>query len=182
MAIDKKRMLKQVGVLTLIVCISTVLLSLTHAVTQPIIEKNREERIENNIDLIFPEQESKEKRVAYKGGQKIGEYYAVYDEFDREIGYVAVQETQGYQDTIRMLVGIGPSKQQVESIVILEQHETPGLGTKIEKDWFVNQFEGVASDEIALEQNGGKIDAISGATISSEAVVSGANASMGWIR
>lgn len=182
MAIDKRRMIKQAGILTLIVCVSTVLLTFTYALTNPIIEKNREDRIENNINLIFPEMERKELRPAYDEGRKVGDYYAAYDSYDRIIGYVAVQEQQGYQSTIRMLVGISPSKDRVESIVILEQQETPGLGTKIEKDWFVDQFMGVGKNEIALTREGGSIDAISGATISSQAVVSGVNESIGWIR
>jgi len=48
--------------------------------------------------------------------------------------------------------------------------ETPGLGAKITEDDFLDQFEGMALGDLALTADGGEVDAISGATISSEAV------------
>jgi len=48
--------------------------------------------------------------------------------------------------------------------------ETPGLGAKITEDDFQDQFEGIALGDLALTADGGEVDAISGATISSEAV------------
>jgi electron transport complex protein RnfG len=62
----------------------------------------------------------------------------------------------------------------------LSQQETPGLGARIvevrpggEKPWFTSQFEGKSGDELRLKKDGGGIDAITGATISSRAVAGG---------
>jgi len=53
--------------------------------------------------------------------------------------------------------------------------ETPGMGAKIVEPAFRDQFTNVAIADLQLSSKGGKIDAISGATISSKAVISGLN-------
>ncbi len=47
------------------------------------------------------------------------------------------------------------------------------MGAKIVEDSFLSQFKGLSMDEVALSRDGGKVDAITGATISSSAVVEG---------
>ena len=49
--------------------------------------------------------------------------------------------------------------------------ETPGLGTKITEPEFTNQFKNKKPSQIKLKKDGGEIDAITGATISSRGVV-----------
>jgi len=56
---------------------------------------------------------------------------------------------------------------------VIEQKETPGLGSKIEEPKFSSQFKGLSpiSKSFKVRQDGGEIDAITSATISSRAVV-----------
>mgnify|MGYP000771863080 FL=1 len=56
---------------------------------------------------------------------------------------------------------------------VIEQKETPGLGTKIAESKFADQFIGLNSyhDQFKLKKDGGEIDAVTGATISSRAVI-----------
>jgi len=61
--------------------------------------------------------------------------------------------------------------QFIHGISVISHSETPGLGERIVETAFSSQFNGITTDEVALKDNGGKIDAISGATISSSAVV-----------
>ena len=83
----------------------------------------------------------------------------------------------GYSGNIRMLVGLTPDG-EVLGVRIIEHHETPGLGDKIElriSDWilsFANQF--IRDDNLkdwAVKKDGGKFDQFSGATITPRAVV-----------
>jgi Predicted NADH:ubiquinone oxidoreductase, subunit RnfG len=74
-----------------------------------------------------------------------------------------------------MLVGFD-FKGEIKGIKILSQEETPGLGAKIDeikfgekKPWFLQQFEGRLAGELDLRD----IQAITGATISSKAVLEG---------
>ncbi len=56
---------------------------------------------------------------------------------------------------------------------IIEQKETPGLGTKVMEHKFSHQFKGLSPAEkhFAVKQDGGEIDAVTSATISSRAVI-----------
>ena len=83
----------------------------------------------------------------------------------------------GYSGNIRLLVGITP-KGEVLGVRVIEHHETPGLGDKIElriSDWilsFTNQI--IVPESLkdwAVKKDGGKFDQFSGATITPRAVV-----------
>lgn len=94
------------------------------------------------------------------------------------IGYAVPNAGPGFQDTIRLLYGYLPQERKVVGMEILQSRETPGLGDKIYKDAaFVANFEKLSIDpEIVTVKKGRKsapneVDAITGATISSKAVV-----------
>ena len=104
--------------------------------------------------------------------------FAGYDDQDRLVGYAIPGAGPGFQDTIRLLYGYLPQERRVVGMEILESRETPGLGDKIYKDAaFVANFEDLSIDpEIVTVKKGKKsapnqVDAITGATISSKAVV-----------
>ncbi|MCK4613448.1 MAG: FMN-binding protein, partial [Thermoplasmata archaeon] len=59
----------------------------------------------------------------------------------------------------------------LRGISIISHSETPGLGEKIVEASFLEQFEGIGVNDVRLTKDDGGIDAISGATISSSAVV-----------
>jgi len=89
------------------------------------------------------------------------------------IGYAFTAEGRGYGGPIDILIGLKPDNKTLQGIRIISQQETPGLGAKIVEASFLDQFSGVSVDQVKLARNGGKIDAITGATISSTAVVKG---------
>ena len=83
-----------------------------------------------------------------------------------------------FQDTISLLYGYLPGERKVVGMEILQSRETPGLGDKIYKDAaFVANFDQLSIDpRIVTVKKGAKdaaneVDAITGATISSKAVV-----------
>jgi electron transport complex protein RnfG len=84
----------------------------------------------------------------------------------------------GFQDTIALLYGYRPGEKIVVGMEILESRETPGLGDKIYKDKeFVAEFSALSVEpEIVSVKKGtgsqpNEVDSITGATISSKAVV-----------
>jgi electron transport complex protein RnfG len=83
-----------------------------------------------------------------------------------------VAAPKGYGGTIRLLVGVN-AEGSVQGLAILEQKETPGLGAKIKDDKFRGQFKGlsVSDTKWKVRKDGGDIDEITAATISSRAVV-----------
>jgi len=92
----------------------------------------------------------------------------------------------GFQDVITLLYGFDPTTGQLLGMKVLDSRETPGLGDKIEKDArFVAQFKHAVPPLVATQRPTGalgEIDAISGATISSRAVVRIINRSLTELR
>ena len=83
----------------------------------------------------------------------------------------------GYSGDIRLLVGLDP-KGEVLGVRVIEHHETPGLGDKIElriSNWILNFTHQAINErnlsEWAVKKDGGKFDQFSGATITPRAVV-----------
>ncbi len=101
-----------------------------------------------------------------------------YDANGKLVGFAIPSAGPGFQDTIRLLYGYLPGRRKVVGMEILESRETPGLGDKIYKDAdFVANFQDLSIDpEIVTVKKGrrsapNEVDAITGATISSKAVV-----------
>lgn len=118
--------------------------------------------------LIVAEDLQKDEEAVYGG----------YDENGEFVGYAIPGAGPGFQDTIGLLFGFTPEQQLVLGMEVLESRETPGLGDKIYKDAnFVGSFSELSIDpEIVAVKKGttsqpNEIDAITGATISSKAVV-----------
>jgi len=86
------------------------------------------------------------------------------------IGYAFLALGKGYGGDINILVGL-EDESTLKGVTIITQNETPGLGTRIEDSDFTDMFTGLAIADIGLTRDGGGIDALTGATISSRAVV-----------
>lgn len=87
-------------------------------------------------------------------------------------GAVLELETKkGYAGTIRFMVGVDKDR-HVTGLYILQQSETPGLGTKAKDKTWWGQFLGKGQDnfKFQVKKDGGDADAITAATITSRAV------------
>jgi len=85
------------------------------------------------------------------------------------IGYVLWIGAPGYASTIEAFVGVD-REFKVTGVKILGQNETPGLGAKVGEPKFTGQYTGKGAAEIRLKKDGGTIDAITAATVSSRAL------------
>jgi electron transport complex protein RnfG len=83
---------------------------------------------------------------------------------------VETYSTKGYNGLIKIMVGFLPDG-TINKIAVLQQKETPGLGTKMTSPAFTGQFYGKtpAAFKLAVRKDGGDVDAITAATISSRA-------------
>jgi electron transport complex protein RnfG len=103
--------------------------------------------------------------------------YAGFDDDGRFQGYAIPAAGPGFQDTIGLIYGYRPDSREVVGMQVLESRETPGLGDKIYKDEnFVAEFDALSIEpEIILIKGKGpnpnEVDSITGATISSRAIV-----------
>lgn len=103
-------------------------------------------------------------------------YYA--SSSDSLVGYAAKTFTEiGYSGRFDLMVGFLPDG-TIHNIVVLEQKETPGLGTNMVLPKFKNQFlklniANLKDNRLLVKKDGGTIDAISAATITSRAYCDG---------
>ena len=93
------------------------------------------------------------------------------------VGFAIEGAEPGFQDVIRLLFGYDAGANRLIGMRVLESKETPGLGDKIEKDSaFVREFRGVAAPLAGVKSGAGdgtdnEVDMITGATISSRAII-----------
>ena len=119
-----------------------------------------------------------ETRVAVTEDGKTWTFYVA----GRNKGYAGAAfaaSVRGYCSVIHVLVGVNAAG-TVQGIEILEHHETRGLGGPLENG-FRSQFAGkeIAQTHWATRGNGGDIDAMTHATISSDAVTAAIKAGLG---
>lgn len=105
-----------------------------------------------------------------------------YDADDNLVGYALPGSKFGYADAIDLMLGYAPAREELLGMKVLGNKETPGLGDGIEKNpKYTGQFPGrklplVATKGTASAAN--EVDTITGATISSAAVIGGINAAV----
>lgn len=157
-----------------------------YVATLPTITANKAQELREAVFRVLPGV-SQMHKFRYDGtqlvnadGGKDGEdtVYAGYNDKGRFIGYAIASAGPGFQDTVSLLFGYLPDSRKVVGMWILESRETPGLGDKIYKDAeFVANFDDLATEPAIVAVKKGhkakpnEIDAITGATISSKAVV-----------
>ncbi len=154
--------------------------------TLPTITANKARELQAAVFKVLPGV-SQMQQVVFRDGQLIvsvdkgadePSIYGGYDEQGEFIGWAIPGAGAGFQDTIGLLYGYAPRAREIRGMEILESRETPGLGDKIYKDMaFVGNFAELSIDPtiVVVKKNTrsqpNEVDAITGATISSKAVV-----------
>lgn len=98
------------------------------------------------------------------------EVYPAYQS-NEFVGAAIIGSTEkGFSGLIKIMVGFKPDG-TIQNIAVLEQKETPGLGTKMKDEKFLAQFrdKNPASYNLKVTKDGGEVDALTGATITSRA-------------
>ncbi len=180
--------LRLIVVLTFTALFSGAVLSVLNIYTAPRIELNQNQTLSDAIGQVLPGEKACDVKVI--DGVT---FYIGRDEKNQPIGVAFLAEGDGFQSRLKILVGMDMALTRILKIKILQQAETPGLGTKIENDptnktdaaWFTNQFNDLpVAKAISYVKNQkpvaaeSQIQAITGATISSKSVVEIINAAI----
>lgn len=171
-----------VVVLGLITFVCALLLGVVNGVTKDKIEQNGIETRNAAMSEIIPDAEFSDVEVPADfaspedKNQPVvsGVYKATLGGADA--GYCVEVNPKGFGGALKMIVGINADG-TVAGIKVTEASETPGLGAKAQSDknW-IAQFAGQPADgSLAVTKDGGTINAITGATITSRAVTLGVN-------
>ena len=98
-------------------------------------------------------------------------FFVGMNEKNDVIGYAAKgKDGGGYGGDIELMVGFNPDKKTVVCYKTLAASETPGLGMKLKTPEFADQFKGKNGISLKVKKDGGEIEAITSATITSRAV------------
>lgn len=113
------------------------------------------------------------------------EYPVFFTRENGEVTGLAVEAPGhgGYSGDIVMMVGLDLRTGRGLGVEIVSHGETPGVGARVEEPSFRKQWKGLPLDgPAALRGDGGAIDAISGATYSSHAMIDGTNQVLDLVR
>lgn len=174
----KESDLKLIIVLTLVCAISGAVLTAVAKLTEEPIAKTKKEIKLGAIRGVLPEvandldKDMKSVKFEYNGKEETFNVYPGKDKDSNPVGYAVESVShKGYAGDIEVTVGVLPDG-SIKAIKIVKQNETPGLGTKVESEDFQKQFIGktLSNFKFKVKRDGGDVDAITAATISSRAV------------
>lgn len=189
------KILKNTFILTVITLIAGLLLGLVFQVTKAPIVAAQESAKQKAYRTVLSSASSfedykdfdqkKAAKILKKGGytrDDINEAVVGKDKDGRDIGYViTVTSHEGYGGDIKMSVGIQKDG-TVKGIAMLSISETAGLGMKSTEPEFKNQFKNKKVDKFSYTKTGekgdDKIDALSGATITTNAVTNAVDSAL----
>ena len=158
--------------LLLIAGVMAAALAGINSVTAPIIEKLNYEKTQEAVSAVLA-----------GGGDEIAapEMALVSKMYQGENGYAVEVTPGGFDNTITMMVGVD-NEGNVSGISIISHTETAGLGaiaaaTTSAGEAFRAQFVGL-NGTVSVTKDGGQVEAITSATITSRAVCDGVNAAL----
>jgi electron transport complex protein RnfG len=160
-----------------------LLIAVTSAGLSPRIRQNEINKRNRLVSALLPEakdfvplDEPVEIQTLRGKPEKIEIYRAVSDT-NECVGWSFEAVGSGFADKIKLVIALDKNLEKIAGFDVLASNETPGFGDQIKNDYYRNQFKGAPAGELKLvtvgelDQIDSQIVAISGATISSEAVV-----------
>jgi electron transport complex protein RnfG len=159
--------------LALFSAVACVALAFVYAGTETRIAANQTAKLNDGLKTLFANASFKDIDVkSLSSSSPAVTFTAAYavEVNGADSGIVIQAETQGFQDVLIALVGVNKDG-SIKGIQILQDKDTPGLGAKAVEPAFYGQYTGMKADgSIKVAKDGGKVVAITAATITSRAV------------
>ncbi len=155
-------------VLTVISLVSAFALGFTYTKTKPVADKVKQQKLEDAIKAVVPPFDTLGEKYTVEGFDRLELFPAKKGE---EIVGVAVKTVsdKGFSGDVWIMVGFN-AEGKIVNTSILEHKETPGLGSKMSgnfKDQVMDKDP--ENFKLLVKKDGGDVDAITAATISSRA-------------
>ena len=160
--------------LLIITLIAGLSLGFVNDITKGPKAKAKLERKINALKLVLPQfNNNPVAAIQLKKSEKAKDSVEIYPAYlDSVLVGTAVigSSTKGFSGLIKIMVGFTPDG-TIKNLVVLDQKETPGLGTKMKDEKYIQQYrdKNPSNFNFKVKKDGGKIDALTGATISSRA-------------
>ena len=165
--------------------ISGGLIAMVYGATLPRIDAYRGARAESvvrevlkapaRLDTLYLIDGALTKEVAAGADlRRVERTFLGFDDSGKLVGAAVTAGEPGFADVITLIFGLDPTTGALIGMKILGHKETPGLGDKIEKPPFTEQFNGAETPLRSVKRNPelpGDVQTVTGATISSRTVV-----------
>lgn len=151
-------------ILVIICLVVTLALAGTYSIANPIIEQNQQKSADEARKEVLPEGDS---FTEYDGtlAEGVDNCYIA----DNKAGMAVTAEYKGFGGAVKVMIGIDADG-KITGVKVTEHSETPGLGTKAADAGYLEQYKGVGEAGAAAIGDDANIDAVTGATITSNAV------------
>ena len=169
--------------LAILFVLGGAVLALVYARSEPQIVRVVKMEKEKALKALVPEAAVINSAGSYEPlPGRTAHYYVAKDKNGKPVGYIAGSWSKGYSSFIHLFVAVDPSM-RIKSINVLHEEETPGLGDDIGKKYFQNRFKGKTFDELQVVKvpDPNRIQAVTGATISSKACTRGVRAGVRFL-
>lgn len=154
-----KKILKLALFLAIICAIAGVSLAYVNSITAPLIIAQDNLQAEKALKEIYAQAEQFTEVLLENQAKELIKLHQA-----GEFGHIYTIEVFGYKDIIRFMLGINPDG-TISKYVVVSFDDTPGIGDRVINEPFLSSMNGKSITD--------KIDTISGATISSSAIVAG---------
>ncbi len=171
-----------------------LLIAVANAAWAGRILQNEEDKFNNLVVEMLPEAVTSEIALenveveSGKGKTKATSVRKALSADGKCVGWAFTCEGSGFADKIKLVLTVDADCEKLKGYGVLSSNETPGFGDKIKDAFYREQFVGAPTTELVLMKLGepgvkdSKIVAISGATVSSEAVIVIVNTFLGQIK
>ena len=168
-----RSMIRTVVTLLLFAAVVAGLLGLVNHITEQRIAEYKSEKIHVAMKTVLPAREYSE--TNYEGEDIVSKVFRA-----GENGWIVIVTPSGFGGVIEMMVGVDPNG-AVTGVSIVSMSETSGLGSNAARESFRSQYIG-KTGSVKLKKQGGDIDALTGATVTSTAVTKGVNAALAAVQ
>ncbi len=173
----KNSIIKNSLLLGFITAILAISIFFVNSITSPIIAYSEATQLKFYYQEIFP---NSEYEVIYNNDKDKDKSpnilsVATVSKNGKIVGYLYLTFSTGYSSDVVSLIGIDKADAKIVKVIVTKQTETPGLGSLSTLPKFLDQFmEKLTSEKLKAKDN---ITAITGATITTKAVVNSVNES-----
>jgi electron transport complex protein RnfG len=154
-------------ILLLISALATGILAWVNAQTIQVINDRKIKEAADTRQAMMPDAKTFEEKKSAEDTTFV--YYIARNDKGEVIGYNFVAAKRGYSSIIKTMVALDKDY-KITSLQVIDQNETPGLGTHcLDKD-FPAKFIGMNETTLKVDKDGGQIKSITGATITTRAI------------
>lgn len=166
-----KKILQLILSLTLISAVCAAVLAVVNNATKERIANLASLKANNAARAVLPASVKAIDPVKDPADASLTAFIGYADDARTQVAGYAVPglTAKGYGGSIRLMVGLKPDR-TVISYQVLAAAETPGLGSNLSTPAFIARFRGRPAARVAVTKDGGTIEALTSATITSRAV------------